>query len=78
MFKVIEIKNYKSIENINMDLGRVNVLIGENGAGKSNILEAVALAAAASVGKLDNEFLSSRGIRLTPPDFMRSSFTKKT
>jgi predicted ATPase len=70
----IEIQNYKSIDKLRLELGRVNVFIGENGAGKSNILEAIALAAAASAGKLDNEFLTSRGIRTTKPEWMRAGF----
>ena len=76
MISKIEISNYKSIENLILDLGRVNVFIGENGAGKSNILEAIALASATAAEKLDNEFLVSRGIRLTKPEFMRSAFQK--
>ncbi len=74
MITEIEIQNYKSIEKLRLELGRVNVFIGENGAGKSNILEAIALAAAASAGKLDNEFLTSRGIRTTKPEWMRTGF----
>ena len=74
MITEIEIQNYKSIEKLQLKLGRVNVFIGENGAGKSNILEAIALAAAAAAGKLDNEFLASRGIRTTKPEWMRAGF----
>ncbi len=70
----IDIANYKSVKQLHLELGRVNVFIGENGAGKSNILEAIAMGAAASVGKLDNEFLASRGIRVTNPEWMRSGF----
>jgi AAA15 family ATPase/GTPase len=70
----IEIRNFKSIERVNIPLGRINVFIGENGAGKSNLLEAIALAAAANAGKLDNEFLMSRGIRVTQPQLMRPRF----
>lgn len=61
---------------MSLELGRVNVFIGENGAGKSNILEAVALAGAASADKLDSEFLTARGIRVTQPEFMRSAFNR--
>ena len=57
-----------------MELGYFNVLIGENGCGKSNILEAIAFAGAASADKLDHEFLSSRGIRVTNPTHMFSAF----
>ncbi len=74
MITEIEIQNYKSIDKLRLELGRINVFIGENGAGKSNILEAIALAAAASAGKLDNEFLASRGIRTTKPEWMRAGF----
>lgn len=70
----IKIENYKSIDKLEIPLGRVNVLIGENGAGKSNILESIALAGAAVGGKLDSEFLASRGIRVTRPEYMRPAF----
>jgi AAA15 family ATPase/GTPase len=74
MLKEVRIENYKSIQKLKLELGRVTVLIGENGCGKSNILEAIALASAAADDKLDNEFLASRGIRVTEPQFMRSAF----
>jgi len=74
MIKELEIKNYKSIRELTLPLGRMNVFIGENGAGKSNILEVIALAAAAAADKLDHEFLSSRGVRVTSPEFMRPAF----
>ncbi|WP_324676316.1 AAA family ATPase [Hymenobacter sp. GOD-10R] len=67
MVSKIEIKHFKSIEKIDLGLSRFNILIGENGSGKSNILEAIAIAGAAAVDKLDNEFLYSRGIRVTSP-----------
>ncbi|MEZ2237915.1 AAA family ATPase [Microcoleus sp.] len=74
MLKEVRIKNYKSIHKLKLELGRVTILIGENGCGKSNILEAIALASAAADDKLDNEFLASRGIRVTDPQLMRSAF----
>jgi len=71
----ITIKNYKSVQDLELDLGRVTVLIGANGCGKSNILEAIALCSAAAGNKLDHEFLASRGIRVSDdPRFMRSAF----
>jgi AAA15 family ATPase/GTPase len=76
LIRNIEIKNYKSIERLEISLGRFNIFVGENGAGKSNILEAIAFAGAASANKLDNEFLSSRGIRVTQPELMRAAFKK--
>lgn len=77
MIDAIEIENYKSIQKLKIKLGRVNLLIGENGCGKSNILEAIVLAGAAEANKLDNEFLPSRGIRVTTADLMRSNFAKE-
>ncbi|PZO35441.1 MAG: chromosome segregation protein SMC [Pseudanabaena frigida] len=77
MFTEVQIENYKSIQSLKINLGRVNVFIGENGCGKSNILEAIALASAAAANKLDNEFLAPRGIRVTEPEFMRSAFDKE-
>lgn len=74
MLRQIHIRNFKSVADLKLDLGRFNVFIGENGCGKSNILEAIAFAAAASIAKLENEFLASRGIRITEPRFMRSAF----
>lgn len=70
----VHIKNFKSIVDMPLELAPVNVFIGENGSGKSNILEALAFASAAAADKLDNEFLVSRGIRVTDPHFMRSAF----
>lgn len=72
--KSIHIKNFKSIVDLSLDLGDINVFIGENGSGKSNILEALAFGSAAAADKLDNEFLVSRGIRVTDVRFMRSAF----
>lgn len=76
MLKKLRIENYKSIDKLELNLGRVNVFIGENGSGKSNILEAIALGAAAASNKLDNEFLAPRGIRVTEPKLMRSAFNR--
>lgn len=74
MIKEVKIQNYKSVQDLTLELGRVNVLIGANGCGKSNVLEAIAMGSAAADNKLSNEFLSSRGIRVTEPRAMRSGF----
>jgi predicted ATPase len=74
MIKSVQIQNFKSVVDLQLDLGSFNVLIGENGCGKSNILEGIAFGAAASADKLDFEFLGSRGIRLTNHEFMSSAF----
>lgn len=74
MIRELKIQNYKSILDHTLELGRINVFIGENGCGKTNILEAVALAAAAQTNKLSIEELFARGIRVAKPSIMRSSF----
>ena len=74
MLEKITIKNFKSIVAIELNLGRVNVFIGENGCGKTNILEAIAFGSASAANKLDNEFLSPRRIRANTPKMIKSLF----
>ena len=74
MIKKIHIQNFKSIYDLELEVGRVNLFIGENGSGKSNLLEALVFVSANQSNKLDNEFLFSRGIRVTEPRFMRSAY----
>ncbi|GAB4420349.1 MAG: hypothetical protein OHK0039_33830 [Bacteroidia bacterium] len=75
MIRAVHIQGFKSVVDLSLELGTFNVLIGENGCGKSNILEAIAFAAAASAGKLDYEYFGNRGIRATHPAFMYAAFT---
>ncbi len=77
MIQHIKIENYKSIPSLELDLGRVNVFIGENGSGKTNILEAVALGSAAAEDKLGPEFLFSRGLRVVNSEIIKPGFSKK-
>ena len=74
MIRKINIKNFKSIVDLTLDLGRFNVIIGANGCGKTNILEAIAFAAAANAKKLSNEFLMNRDLRVTRPELMVNAF----
>ena len=74
--KSINIKNYKSIVDTTIQLGGFNVFIGANGCGKSNILEAIALGAAASDNKVHFEYFANRGIRITDPYLMFPIFSK--
>lgn len=73
----IKILNYKSIENMELELGRFNVLIGANGSGKSNILEAIAMLGASKGNDLDLDGLMSRGVRVAKPTLTLSSFLGK-
>ena len=74
MVKEIQIINYKSIVDLTLNLGRFNVIIGTNGCGKSNILEAITVASASHQRKLDTEFLLNRNVRVTEPHFMTNAF----
>lgn len=74
MIKKVKIENYKSVVDQTLELGRFNVVIGANGCGKSNLLEAIALAGLSSSGALLPELFTSRGIRLSDNRFMRSAF----
>lgn len=74
MISNISIKNFKSVVDVSIPLGRFNLLIGANGCGKSNILEGIAIGAAASSDKLDYEYFANRGIRVVEPRFMFPAF----
>ena len=77
MITKIHIKNFKSIYDLELKTARINLFIGENGSGKSNLLEALVFASASDSNKLDNEFLVSRGLRVSEPHLMRSAFDEK-
>lgn len=63
MIDKINIKAFKSIENVSLELGKVNVFVGANGSGKSNILEGVGILSAAAHGRVDDMALLIRGVR---------------
>lgn len=77
MINKIHIRNFKSITHLEMDLGQVNVLIGANGSGKSNILEAIGMLASKSGDKIELDSMAQRGIRIARPELMTSSFYGK-
>ena len=74
MIKKIVIKSFKSIEELDLNLGRVNLFIGPNGAGKSNILESLGVIGAAAYGLIDDESLLRRGVRPGVPALYKTSF----
>lgn len=74
MIDKIQIKNFKSIVDLTLELGKFNVIIGANGCGKTNILEAITFASAASQSKLDVESLVNRDIRIPDSRFMFNAF----
>ena len=42
MITRLHIENYRSIDNLTLELGQKNLLMGANGSGKSSILDALA------------------------------------
>lgn len=76
LLRNIYINNYKSISSEKIELGRLNVFIGANGCGKTNILEAVAMVGASRSNDLTFDGLYSRGVRIAKPELTLSSFTE--
>lgn len=74
MIETITVKNFKSITDMTLSLGNVNVFIGANGSGKSNILEAIAMVAAERSAQIEVNSMIQKGIRIAKPDLMISSF----
>ena len=74
MIDKIRIGNYKSIVDLTLDLGRFNVIIGTNGCGKSNILEAITMGALGVSDNADIGRLATYGIRVTEPELMVNAF----
>lgn len=50
MLTNVRINNFRSIEHMDIQLGKTNVLIGQNNSGKSNFLKAIGLALGGSRG----------------------------
>lgn len=77
IIKKLVVKGFKSIWLDTLDLGQLNVFIGTNGAGKSNLLEAIAMLSASLEGGIDYEKLQRRGARLSSSAIFRSAFKNK-
>ena len=74
MLQKILIERFKSIRSADLDLGKANIFIGGNGAGKSNFLEAIGLVSAGLSRGVSDGDLTRKGLRLTPPELMKSAF----
>jgi len=70
----LHIESFKSLVDVEIDLGQINVFIGANGSGKSNILEALGVLSDAASGRVDDESLLRRGVRPGVPALYKSSF----
>ncbi len=80
MLTSISIEGFKSIYRLqHLALGQVNVFVGANGSGKSNLLEAVGVLSAAISGiSIDSESLRRRGVRLSPGELYKTNLKETT
>jgi predicted ATPase len=75
MIQSLTIQGFKSLQNLeNLELGQVNVFVGSNGSGKSNLLEAIGFLSAAARGRIDDSELQRRGVRLSVAHNYLTSF----
>jgi energy-coupling factor transporter ATP-binding protein EcfA2 len=74
MITKITVRSFKSIENAEVELGNLNVFVGANGSGKSNLLEAIGVLSAAADGKVNDQTLLQRGVRPGVPKLYKSAF----
>jgi energy-coupling factor transporter ATP-binding protein EcfA2 len=77
MITTISIAAFKSIESLEIELGQLNVFVGANGSGKSNLLEAIGVLSAAADGKVNDQSLMQRGVRPGVPRLYKSAFPSR-
>jgi predicted ATPase len=77
MINRLTVESFKTLEKVGIELGQVNVFVGANGSGKSNLLEAIGVLSAAADGKVDDQVLLQRGVRPGVPQLYKSAFQEK-
>ncbi|HHW3989146.1 TPA: AAA family ATPase, partial [Raoultella planticola] len=60
MIHHIRIQNFRSVRDIELELGALNIVFGPNGCGKSNIYKAIHLLTASADGKFSS-YISEEG-----------------
>ena len=65
MLKTLSIANYRSLLNLTIPLGRLNVITGANGSGKSNLYRALRLLAETAQGGVINALAKEGGLNST-------------
>ncbi|OLP59529.1 ATPase [Xaviernesmea oryzae] len=58
----LQAQGYRSLRAIDLDLSQVNLFVGENGVGKSNLYRALQLLQAAATGRLAEEIAAEGGM----------------
>lgn len=74
MIRILTVERFKSLVKLKLELGRINVFVGANGSGKSNLLEAVGVLGAAAFGRVEDETLLRRGVRPGVPKLYKTAF----
>jgi predicted ATPase len=62
MYKRLAVSHFKSIEHLELELGQINVFVGSNGSGKSNVIDAVRFVRDAVHNGLDRAVSDRHGI----------------
>ncbi|MBU6399146.1 MAG: AAA family ATPase [Verrucomicrobia bacterium] len=79
MIRNLSVERFKSLVKVDsLELGRINVFIGANGSGKSNLLEALGVLSAAAFGRVDDETLLRRGVRPGVPRLYKTAFPMRS
>lgn len=65
MLQTLAVENYRSLRDIVVPLGRLNVIQGPNGAGKSNLYKALRLLADTAAGGIVNSLAREGGLHST-------------
>lgn len=78
MIRTLKIERFKSLVKLELELGCINVFVGANGSGKSNLLEALGVLGAAAFGRVDDETLLRRGVRPGVPKLYKTAFRMRT
>src|SRR6266498_6122785 len=76
MITKLTVESFKTLEKVEIELGLVNVFVGANGSGKSNLLEAVGVLSSAADGKVNDQVLLQRGVRPGLPQLYKSAFSE--
>ncbi|MFH1048778.1 MAG: AAA family ATPase [Patescibacteria group bacterium] len=76
MFKSLKIKNFRGVENLELqDLNQINIFVGENGVGKTTLLDAVFIGINPNNAELAFRTNMFRGLgNVIDEDFWRSYF----
>ena len=77
MINNLTIKNFKSIVEANLSFGKVNLFIGANGSGKSNVLEAIGVLSSALGRSITPTDLELRGVRSSLPRLFKATFKNR-